>query len=364
MKGTTLIAIAALLALASGCGGTSSGKILVDINGNKITEGDLKFLGEVNPRIMSQIETPAGQRRILDNLVEQELLYEDAIKQGLNRDSKVKAKVDLYRRVIIAQSLVDAETDKAAKKYYDEHQDEFKKLRLAHIMVKFATPEEIKKAPKGEKPLAEAEALHKAEALGARIDKGEEFAKVATELSDDAASKSRSGDLGLVSKDDKRLAGRGFSPLVDKALEMKVGEVSGPIKTDKGYHLVTVTRGLEVEPFDEAKEAILFKVRGEVRTALLAKLRKDAKVTYPEEAKAQAKVKDKAEDAKGAASSAPESSADKQIEGELQAATKDVQKAKEETQQASEDLGKARQELLKAARKIPPSEAPSEKKKN
>lgn len=368
MKKGMLVLIIAGLALAAACGGTPSGKVLVDINGTKITEGDLKFLGEINPRIQSQIDNPAGQKRILENLVEQELLYDEAVKEGINRDPKVKAKVDLYRRVIIAQSLIEAETDKAAKKYYDEHQDEFKKLKLSHLMVKFATPDEIKKAKKGEKLLTEEQALKKAEEIKARLDKGEAFAKVAEEASDDAATKSRGGDLGLVSKDDKRLEGRGFAPLIAKAMEMKVGEVGGPIKTDKGYHLITVTRGLELEPFDEAKQAILFKVRGDVRNDLLARLKKDSKIVFPEEEKAkEAKKKEGTAPAKEGEAAPPAEGAPAapvigelpKGEGEAKAAAEDVKKAADEIKKAAtEEVKKAAEEVKKAAKDM---KAPSPK---
>jgi uncharacterized protein (DUF169 family) len=64
--------------------------------------------------------------------------------EGVNRDPLVKEKIDLYRKVIVAQSLVDNEIDKAAKKYYDNNPEEFKKLRLSQIEIKFAPKEEAK----------------------------------------------------------------------------------------------------------------------------------------------------------------------------------------------------------------------------
>lgn len=360
MKKLVLALTVAAMALAWGCGGPSSGKVLVEINGDKITDGDIKFLGEINPRIQAQIDNPMGQKRILDNLVEQELMYQEAVKEGINRDAKVKAKVDLYRRVIIAQSLVEAETDKMAKKYYDEHADEFKKLKLSHIMVKFATPDEIKKAKKGEKLMTEPEALKKAEELKAQIDKGEAFDKVAQASSDDAATKARGGDLGLVSKDDKRLEARGFGPLLAKAYELKVGEVAGPIKTDKGYHLIVVTRGLEVEPFEEAKQAILFKVRGDVRNELLARLKKDAKIVYPEEEKAKAEAAKKGETAPTELGKA---------EAEVKQAADEVKAAADEAKKAADNVsaevkaieGKApvKVEVKPAKEATPPAKLPS-----
>lgn len=349
MKKWMALSLITAVAFIYACGSASSGKVLVEINGDEITEGDLQFLGEINPRIQAQIDTPAGQKRILDNLVEQEIMYQEAVREGINRDPKVKAKVDLYRRVIIAQSLVEAETDKMAKKYYDEHQDDYKKLKMSHIMVKFATPEEIKKAKKGDKPLTEQEALKKAEELKAKIDKGEAFEKVAQESSDDAATKARGGDMGLVSKDDKRVEARGFGPLLAKAVDLKVGEVAGPIKTDKGYHLIVVTRGLELEPFEEAKQAILFKVRGDVRNDLLARLKKDAKIVYPEEEKAKAEAEAKQQEAK------PEATKETaKIEAE-------VKEAADEVKAAADEVKKAADEVKKAAEEKAPAEAPAQK---
>lgn len=348
MKKYLSLLIIALVFIAA-CG-RSSGKTLVEVNGDKITEGDLKFLGEINPRLQPQLSDPAGQKRILENLVEQELLYQEALKQGLQRDSKFKAKLDLYRRVLIAQSLVEDEADKLVKKYYDEHPEEFKKLKFSHIMVKFATPEEVKKVKKGEKVRTEEEALQVTNEIKAKLDKGEDFSKLANEYSDDATNKTRGGDLGLVSKGDKRMEGRGLAPLVDKAFEMKVGEVSGPIKTDKGYHVITLTRGIEVEPFGEAKQALLFKMGNETKQGLIDRLKKNSKIVYVEEEKAKAAAQ------KAAPQKAAEKAAPQTITTESPAAAPD-QKPAGTLKQAEGDLKKVEGDLQKVEQDLKKSEA-------
>lgn len=299
MRRLGIFVFAAVILTLASCGG-SKGKILAEVNGSEITEGDLKFLSEINPRIQAQIADPAGQRKIVDNLVEQDLFYQEALKRGINRDPLVKEKVDLYRRVIIAQSLLDAEANEAAKKYYDEHQDEFKKLKLSDIMVKYASPDEIKKAKKGEKLRTEQEALKIAAVAKSRIDAGESFSKVAGGTTDDPVSKARGGDLGPVSKGDKRMEARGMGAVIDKAFEMKVGEAAGPIKTDKAYHIITVTEAVELEPFETAKQGILFRVKNETKDKLLAHLKKNAKIIYPEDEKKKAEAKKKVEETKKA----------------------------------------------------------------
>ena len=67
--------------LFSSCSG--KGKMLVTVNGTTITESDLDFLSTINPRLKMQLNTPFGKKQILDNMVEQELLYQAALKRGL-----------------------------------------------------------------------------------------------------------------------------------------------------------------------------------------------------------------------------------------------------------------------------------------
>lgn len=280
-----LSALFLLVALIS-CGG-EGGKTVVTINGKAITEGDLDLLGSFNPRIKMQLATPFGKKQILDNLVEQELLYQESLKRGVQNDSKVKAKIDLYKKVIISQALVDNELDKAAKEHYDQNKEKFEKLQLAHILVKFGDPKKAKK--KGEKIISEAEALKIANSIKARLDKGEDFAKVAKETSEDNLTKGNGGDLGKASKNESRLERRGYGPLLEKAFTMKVGEIAGPIKTEQGYHIITLTKGVELEPFEEVKQSIMFEIQGDIRNKFLSKLKGDSKIVYAEEKKAEEK---------------------------------------------------------------------------
>ncbi len=281
IAGLLIITICAM-ALVS-CGG-KGGKTLVSVNGKDITQGDLEFLGEINPRIKGQIATPFGQKQILNNLVEQETLYQAAIKKGVQRDPLVKAKIDLYKKVIIAQSLIEAEIAEAAKKNYEENKSEFEKLKMSHIMIKYDNPKDKKKVNR-----TKAQALVEANNVKARLDKGEEFAKVAEQASDDKKTSKKGGDLGMVSKDDKRMEGMGYGPLLEKAFALEVGKIAGPIETEKGYHLIAVTEGAQLQSYEEVEQTIVFKIRGEARTKLIADIKKDAKIIFADEKKKENK---------------------------------------------------------------------------
>lgn len=260
--------------------GTGKGSTLVTVNGKAITEGDIDFLGTINPRIKSQTATPFGQKQIVDNLVEQELLYQESTKRGLDHDPKVLARADLYRRVIVAQATIDDELEKSAKKYYDDHKEEFEKLELSHLVIRFKPTEGAEKGKKETVNRTEAQALALANQIKERLGKGEEFAKVAKEISEDAGSKGAGGMLGKVWKHEPRLERRGYGPLLEQAFTLKVGEIGGPTKSQEGYHLLTVTKGIEAQTFDDAKQSILFKLQAEIRTKLLGDLKQKAQIEY------------------------------------------------------------------------------------
>ena len=253
------------------------GKTVVTVDNKKITGEDLEFLGNMNPTVRAQLNSPFGRKKILDSLIEQQLLYEASRKEGLQKKDPVKKKINLYERAIVAQAIVDSTLEKEAKKYYEENKGEFERLKMSHIMIEYGA------GKKGEK-----EALSLAQNIRARLDKGEKFEELAKTESNDPFTKSRGGDLGYVAKQDPRTERRGFGSLVEKAFELKVGEIAGPIKTDKGYHIILVTQPSEMLLYEEAQDSIKIKIHQQVRQNLLATLKKKAKIEFLDPQDAQA----------------------------------------------------------------------------
>jgi peptidyl-prolyl cis-trans isomerase D len=137
------------------------------------------------------------------------------------------------------------------EQYYKEHQARFdrpRRMRARHILVQAAED-----APSAQQDAAR----QKIEAALARIQKGEDFGKVASEVSEDPGSKGRGGDLGF------------FGPGVmakdfeDATSKLKPGEVSPPVKTGFGWHLIKLE---EVQP---AKKSSLDEARPEIARELL-----------------------------------------------------------------------------------------------
>ncbi|HEU4952282.1 MAG TPA: peptidyl-prolyl cis-trans isomerase [Holophagaceae bacterium] len=94
-----------------------------------------------------------------------------------------------------------------------------------------------------------AEALKKAQDLRAKLVKGLDFAKAAEEFSQDPSAKGRGGDLGWFD------ASKMVKEFSDAAFKLKKGEISEPVKTQFGYHLIQLedTKPAQVKPFEEVK---------------------------------------------------------------------------------------------------------------
>lgn len=261
----------------------NTGEEVVKVNDSIIKEGYLTALGKMNPRIEAQLNNPATKDKLVDNLVDQELLFQESIKQGVQNDPAVLEKISLYKKVIVAEGLLEKELDKQALDYYNKNKDaEFVKVKIAHIQINFKDRKSIQDKEKKKLPATaedKAEALKKAKKIISQLKAGESFSSLAQELSDDKPSQKRGGSLGEVSKHDKRMERRGLMPLVTAAFKMKKGEFSQqPIESKKAYHIILVEDEPKALPFEEVKQTIRFQIHKEVRENLLKRLRSEATI--------------------------------------------------------------------------------------
>jgi peptidyl-prolyl cis-trans isomerase D len=136
-------------------------------------------------------------------------------------------------------------TEQDLRNLYEEQKANFgtpERRKISHILIPVeAQTEEADKA-----------ALAKIGAIRERLAKGEDFAKVAKETSGDPVSAKQGGDLGFMNKDAME------ENFAKAALTLKQGELSEPVKTSFGYHLIKVTEFIpaQIKPFDEVKDEL------------------------------------------------------------------------------------------------------------
>jgi len=132
-------------------------------------------------------------------------------------------------------------SDREIAEYYEANKDKLgsiEKLRIRQIF--FAMPEDQSK-----KSLVEA----RAQEIISRLDKGEDFSKLAAEFSEDA-SRNFGGDLGYISK------GSALKEVENVAHSLKIGEVSKPFWSSAGLHIIKLEDRIEGEGFDKVKDKI------------------------------------------------------------------------------------------------------------
>jgi peptidyl-prolyl cis-trans isomerase C len=220
---------------ASKSGKAGDEQVLARIDGQVITAAELQErLDALDPYSRSRFSAPEQKRKFLENMVRFEVLAREAQSRGYDRDPEVQRA--LKNQMI--STLLQKELDDKLKpedipapeveRYYREHPEEFKQPEQVRISQVFSAD-----AAKAERAAAAARALQgKPEAEKA-------FRELVAQLSEDEDSKSRGGDLTFFDRNTAMYP----RPLVEAAFALGgVGQVSAPVKTERGYHVLMLTQ--------------------------------------------------------------------------------------------------------------------------
>lgn len=236
--------------------------VLAKVDGRPITWGDVAaFREQLGPQAqMVPPETLLPQ--ILEQLVNRELVAGRARKDKVNEDAEYKRQLAYYETRLLQQvwlvKQIEAKvTEASLKSAYDarvKSEASAEEVKASHILLR-----------------SEAEAKEVIAALA----KGQSFAKLAAERSTDPSAKANAGDLGWFSQD------KMVKAFADAAFAMKKGETSAqPVQSEFGYHVIRVEdrRKAAAPSYDELEPELRDEQAAEVIRALMADLRKDAKV--------------------------------------------------------------------------------------
>jgi peptidyl-prolyl cis-trans isomerase D len=166
------------------------------------------------------------------------------------------ARIEVAKPSAAEVAAFSAKEGARIEKFWKENPARFdqpRKVKARHILVKVAAGDD-------------AAARARIEAAARRVAKGEDFAAVAAQVSEDQNTKGRGGDLGFISE------GLVEKPFADAALALKPGGVSAPVKTSSGYHLI------KVDEVVEAKQVSLETARPLIAAELLVDDRAQALV--------------------------------------------------------------------------------------
>lgn len=259
---------AAILALAAY--GTNSNpsfaqddKVVAKVNGNTITEADMRFANAEIGAQLGDIPENVKRRALAEYLIDNALFAEAAIAAKIAADPAFEEQMQYVRRRLLREQyfekqLKGAISEADAKKIYDQRVAQLKsenEVAARHILV---------------------DNEEKAKEILAKIKAGGDFAALAKENSTDTGSKEQGGFLGYF--------GRGqMVPEFEKAaFTMIKGQVSEPVKTNFGWHIIKLEDRRRKPPpsFNEVKETILNSLAVLKAQEVVGALRKKADVEY------------------------------------------------------------------------------------
>ena len=234
--------------------------ILAKIGDHTITMSNFEErLNDLPTHYQKRLEDKEQRIKFLEQLVEVSLCSIEAGKKGMDKDKLIQSRIrnatdNILAREYIKREVIDKITisDKEVEEYYKTHLQEFtrpEQVKARHILIKASPKAESEEWTK---------ALARAQELKRQLDKGADFVTLAKEYSDDLRSKRKGGYLGLINRGGK--FGPEFSQI---AFTLDIGEVSDPVKTSQGYHIIKVEdkRPEMITPLDKVKGGIEAKLR-------------------------------------------------------------------------------------------------------
>jgi peptidyl-prolyl cis-trans isomerase C len=236
-------------------------KVLARVDGTPVTEADVALAAEDPALSLPAMDDAQKRDIIVGYLVDLKIGAKAAEAAKIGEGPEFARKLAYFRDKLLLDEYLDREvkkavTPEAARKLYDDTVKTVKpepEVRARHILLE--TEDEAKKAQ-------------------GRVKGGEDFGKIAGELSKDPGSKTEGGDLGFFTQD------RMVQPFAEAAFKLDAGQISEPVKTQFGWHVIKVEekRTKPIPPFEEMKEQVEAYLTRKAQQDLVLALRQKAKV--------------------------------------------------------------------------------------
>jgi len=256
-------------------------ELVKDKNNNQVSNDNLEILLERAPvdAQRSLLKNKAQLNEQLEQLYLRKALAEMAVNEGLDKQGLNALRLEAIRNNALYLLKLDA-LRKSNKKDYTKYAQQIylvnkadypvaARVDAAHILISTKT-------------LSDAEALAKAQEIRQQIVQGANFTELALKESDDKSVKNNNGEMGAFARDQM------VKPFSDAVFAMQVGEISEPVKTQFGYHIIKLNKILPAgfQPFDEVKAGIIDKLELKdwetARAVFSAQLVKDNKMQINE----------------------------------------------------------------------------------
>ena len=222
-------------------------KLVAKVNDKEIFREDvLKFLNDMGPQMAMQFQSPEGIKRVIEEMVNQELLFSDAKEVGMENEPAFQeilqaTKINLLKAYAFNKIIKDIKVEEdELETFFEENKNLFSQqesVKASHVLI---------------------EEKDKADLVLSKIKEGMSFEEAAKEYST-CPSKEAGGSLGEFGR------GQMVPEFEEVAFNMEVGTISEPVKTQFGYHII------KLDKKSQEKEANFTEVKAEVERELLVR---------------------------------------------------------------------------------------------
>jgi len=252
---------ALLLTLPAAPARAQSDPVVAKVNGVEIRQSDLALAEEDMGQDAQRLEGDARREYLISYVADVILAAKAAEGKKLADSKDFKSRIAFIRNKLLMELMLDAEgkaavTDQTVKKAYDDAIKQMsteQEVRARHILV--PTEAEAKK-------------------ILDELKKGTDFAEIARQKSKDPGAAAEGGDLGYFTKDQM------VPEFAETAFKLEKGQLSEPVKTQFGWHLIKVEdkRAKRPPAFDDVKDQVRTYVMRKAQAELVGKLREGAKI--------------------------------------------------------------------------------------
>lgn len=235
----------------------SSDNVIVKIGDKTFSREDVQWrIDGMSPDNRKEFQTNRKKKELLDNLVKNYLFAQEARSMKMDKEKGVAASIEdlvnyqlaqVYNRFVVSNIQL---SDNELKEYYDRHLSNLKsahQVRAQHILIKLdiGAPFREEKA-----------ALQKANSIRAQLMKNKDFNSLAKKYSQDTETKDKGGDVGFFSREQM------LADFADAAFSLKPGQISKPVRSILGYHIIKVTDVKEpkVLSMEDLRETLISRV--------------------------------------------------------------------------------------------------------
>ena len=229
-------------------------RVVIQVGDVKLTSAQVGQILDAYPENQRVFANGPGRAQFIDQVVRILLLSEEGRRRKLTETEAYKNQM-----VYSAAGILASNTDRDIKRkisgdeallkaYYEAHKSEYEQIHARHILIRMQGSL-VNLAP-GQKELTDAEALARALEIRQKILQGADFADLARTDSDDMGSSSKGGDLGFLKR------GQTVPSFEDAAFALPTGQLSQPVKTPYGFHLIKVEERKPTRTFEELRPEI------------------------------------------------------------------------------------------------------------